>query len=64
MSALQVLESELESAPEPLIEEVIEFARSLKQNYDSVDREPMLFAQTSLSKDWQLPEEDEAWQDL
>jgi hypothetical protein len=64
MSTLQVLESELESAPEPLVEEVLQFARALKQTYQSVNREPMLYAQTALNKDWLLAEEDEAWRDL
>ncbi|HNW15265.1 MAG TPA: AbrB/MazE/SpoVT family DNA-binding domain-containing protein [bacterium] len=34
------------------------------QNLDFSDYSPMFASEKSLSKDWLLPEEDEAWKDL
>jgi hypothetical protein len=61
---LEVLIKEVECAPEPLISEVLDFARYLKsKNIPHVD-EMLLFSESALSKDWLRPEEDEAWKDL
>ena len=60
MSTLEVLIKEVESAPEPLISEVLDFARYLKSTQGRSIEEMLVFSESALSKDWLPPEEDEA----
>lgn len=64
MSARELLLKELEEAPDPLLYELLDFARFLKTKGMLEQRETALQSQTSLQKDWLRPEEDEAWQNL
>ena len=68
MSALtQTLFSEIESAPEPLQREVLDFVIFLKarSSSEAEGRESLLpLAGTAWESDWNSPEEDAAWRDL
>ena len=64
MSVKELLAKELENAPEPLLEEVLDFTRFLKSKRDLAGRELAILSESSLSKDWLSPEEDEAWAGL
>lgn len=63
MDKVAVLIRELKEAPEPLLDEVLDFVKFLK--YKNVERlESALLSETALAKDWLSPEEEQAWQDL
>jgi hypothetical protein len=64
MSGLtQTLIEEIKAAPEPLQREVFDFLVFLKSRQEG--RENLLaLAETAWAKDWNTPEEDEAWRDL
>ena len=64
MSVKELLVKELENAPEPLLEELLDFARFLKSKAEFSGRELAVLSESSLSKDWLSPEEDEAWAGL
>ena len=53
---------ELESLPEELLVEVIDFARYLKARRARTN--DALLSEAALAREWDTPEEDEAWQDL
>jgi hypothetical protein len=44
--------------------EVLNFIKSLKTNRQSTVPETMLLSESALSKDWDTPEEDNAWASL
>jgi len=52
---------EIETLPETCVSEVIDFVSWIKQRKLSHIPETMLMSEASLSKDWDTPEEDEAW---
>lgn len=56
-----VLIKEIDSIPEQMLIEVLDFVRFLKSKPD-VDN--YLASYSSLAEHWLTPEEDEAWQDL
>jgi len=61
-----VLLREIETLPAACINEVIDFVSWIKQrklDYKPLSQIPetMLMSETALSKDWNTPEEDEAW---
>ena len=62
MSSAALLE-ELESLPEPLLNEVIDFLHFVKHKH-AVATENALLSEASLAKLWLSEEEEEAWQDL
>jgi hypothetical protein len=70
MSALtETLVREIESAPEPMQQEVFHFLLFLKvkarEQATREGREDLLpLAQSAWAADWDAPEEDEAWRDL
>lgn len=64
MSAKDLIIQEMEQVPEPLLEEVLDFLRVLKAKHIQEKLEISLLSESSLGKDWLLPEEDEAWRDL
>ena len=58
------LMKEIENLPSACIGEVIDFVAWIKQRKLSVIPETMLMSEAALSKDWDTPEEDEAWANL
>ncbi|NIS38606.1 DUF2281 domain-containing protein, partial [Candidatus Saccharibacteria bacterium] len=64
MSSKEVLLREIEETPDELLEEVIDFVRFLKQRKGHEKFEITAASESSLRKDWLLPEGDEAWQHL
>jgi len=59
----QVIE-EIKKMPYPLLIEVLDFLRFLREKSIRQKMETALLSEKSLRKDWLLPEEDEAWKDL
>ncbi|MCY3022181.1 MAG: DUF2281 domain-containing protein [Planctomycetota bacterium] len=64
MSTKEALLEEIEKAPEPLLDEVLDFIRFLTGKLRSDGRLTATASESSLKKDWLSPEEDEAWRDL
>ena len=64
MSAKDLIIQEMEQVPEALLEEVLDFLRFLKTKEMQEKLEIPVLSESSLEKDWLLPEEDEAWRDL
>jgi hypothetical protein len=56
-----VLLQEIETLPEACVSEVVDFVAWIKQRKISRIPETMLLSEASLSKEWDTPEEDEAW---
>ena len=50
--------------PYPLLIEVLDFLRFLREKSIRQKMETALLSEKSLRRDWLLPEEDEAWKDL
>jgi len=59
----QVIE-EIKKMPYPLLIEVLDFLRFLREKSIRQKMETALLSEKSLRRDWLLPEEDEAWKDL
>lgn len=64
MNTKNYLLKEIEQAPEFILEEVLDFLQFLKDKYLQEKIEATILSESSLQKDWLLPEEDEAWQNL
>ena len=65
MRSGQELPWELETAPEPLVREVLDFPRFLKSKAACAEaRATAVASESALAADWLRPEEDEAWKDL
>ena len=64
MSKKELLLSEIEQVPEPLLDEVLDFVHFLKTKTIKERLDTAIASESSLKKDWLMPEEDEAWQDL
>jgi len=64
MSTKELLLSEIEQVPEPLLNEVLAFVHFLKSRIIQERQGTALASESSLKKDWLKPEEDEAWQSL
>lgn len=64
MTNRAVLIQEIESLPAVCLNEVIDFVAWIKQRKLTQIPETMLLSEASLSKDWDTPEEDEAWANL
>ncbi|HNY78436.1 MAG: DUF2281 domain-containing protein [Sedimentisphaerales bacterium] len=64
MSTKELLISEIEAVPEPLLAEVLDFVYFLKAKMAREKLAASIASESALSKDWLRPEEDEAWQDL
>ncbi|MCL2078328.1 MAG: DUF2281 domain-containing protein [Oscillospiraceae bacterium] len=63
MPSKQALFNEIETLPKNIIDEVFQYVLFLKQKSATVS--DITFAsERSLAKDWQKPEEDEAWANL
>jgi len=55
---------ELETIPEPLLDEVMDFIRFIKAKSMRDGIYTAIASESSLKKDWLCAEEDEAWGDL
>ncbi len=64
MSNRELIVAELERIPEPLLEEVLDFVRSLRANGAARLAETAVASESVLGRDWLRPEEDEAWRGL
>ncbi|MBM4308764.1 MAG: DUF2281 domain-containing protein [Deltaproteobacteria bacterium] len=64
MSTKELLISEIEEVPESLLAEVLDFVHFLKAKISREKLDMAIMSESSLSKDWLKPEEDEAWQNL
>lgn len=64
MSAKDLIIQEMQQVPEPLLEEVLDFLRFLKAKQMQERLESPILSESSLEKDWLLPEEEQAWRHL
>lgn len=64
MSKKEMLLSEIEQVPEPLLDEVLDFIHFLKTKIIKERLDTAIASESSLKKDWLRPEEDAAWQSL
>lgn len=64
MSTKDILINEIQEIPEPLLDEVLDFVYFLKSKVAREKYEVLMTSESSLSKDWLKPEEDESWQNL
>lgn len=63
MNKKELLISEIEQVPEPLLDEVLDFVHFLKTKILREKLETAVASESSL-KDWLIPQEDEAWRSL
>ena len=64
MDKKEIVLQEIEQVPDILLDEVLDFVRYLKTKITSERMETLITSESSLKKDWLLPEEDIAWQNL
>ena len=64
MTNRAVLHQEIDTLPAACLGEVIDFVIWIKQRKLPHIPETMLLSEAVLSKDWDTPEEDEAWANL
>jgi len=64
MTKRELVLTEIEQAPEPLLDEILEFLRLLHKEPLEGGLDLALASESALAKDWLRPEEDEAWRDL
>lgn len=64
MTTKEILKKEIDTAPDEILQEVLDFFQFLKNKQKNKISETMLISEPVLKKEWLLPEEDEAWQDL
>ena len=64
MTKRDILIREVEQVPEPLLDELLDFLRFLKEKCLQERRETALASESVLGQDWLRPEEDAAWRDL
>jgi hypothetical protein len=64
MTTLDTVVREIEHAPEPLLREVLDFVRYLKNKMAQERFDAAAASEQVLAKDWNKPEEDEAWRGL
>ena len=60
----KLLIQEIEQLPEPLLDEIQDFVGFLKAKDARARMDTALASESSLKKDWLLPEEESAWRDL
>ncbi len=63
MADKRAIHQEVDEVPEPLLDQLHEFIRFLKQKASRERLEVAAMSEASLKKDWLRPEE-EAWADL
>jgi hypothetical protein len=64
MSKKDILISEIDQVPDSYLDEVLDFVHFLKTKILRERINTAIASESSLRKDWLLPEEDEAWQGL
>lgn len=67
MSTRDLLSNEIKNVPESLLKELYDFLLFLKQKKASSPHEEIVTHQASekvLSREWDSPQEDEAWKNL
>ena len=64
MSDCAALIQEMQTLPPSYWDEVLDFVGYLKQKRLREVPETMLLSESALAKDWDTPEEDEAWANL
>ena len=64
MTKRDILIKEVEQVPEPLLDELLDFLRFLKEKCLQERRATALASESVLAQDWVRPEEDAAWRDL
>lgn len=64
MSTRELIDRELASLPEPLQQEVFDFARFLRLKNENETFNGLLLSESALVKEWGTPEEDKAWASL
>ncbi len=64
MGKKELLINEIEQVPEPFLDEVLDFIHFLKTKIVRERMDTAIASESSLSKDWMKPAEDEAWQNL
>ena len=64
MQTKELLLKEIERVPEERLVELLDFTLFLEAKSLQEGVETAIASETSLSKDWLRPEEDEAWRDL
>lgn len=64
MSTKELLMTEIEQVPEPLLNEVLDFVHFLRTKILREGIAAAVASEVSLGKDWLRTEEDEAWQNL
>lgn len=64
MNKVEIIKSEVEKLPEPLLDDWLDFVHFLKGKIISGKMATAFASESSLKKDWLRPEEDEAWQNL
>lgn len=64
MSTKELLMTEIEQVPEPLLNEVLDFVHCLKAKVIREGITAAIASEVSLGKDWLRTEEDKAWQNL
>ena len=64
MEIKDLILKEVEKVPEQDLPEILDFIRLVEAKKSGEKKGILLACESSLKKDWLLPEEDEAWQDL
>jgi hypothetical protein len=64
MSKKEILINELDQVPESYLDEVLDFVHFIKSKIRRESIDTAIASESSLRKDWLLPEEDEAWRGL
>ena len=64
MDSKEILLEEIDQLPPEFLEEVRDFIKFLKQRKENEKLDISIASESSLKKDWLLPEEEEAWKDL
>lgn len=64
MTTKDLILRELEKTPESALDMVLSFIQFLNTTQAQEKFETALLSESALSKDWLLPEEEEAWQHL
>lgn len=64
MSTLELIDRELAELPELLRREVYDFVRFLRLKSGDDSFNGLLLSESALAKEWNTPEEDQAWQSL
>lgn len=64
MSTREVLSEEINNTPEGLLKELYDYLLFLRQKRQSDKILTHIISEKSLSRDWDSPEEDEAWKNL